>query len=141
MKSERSNEWLLLIRLTLFYTFFLLISSISTTRYTHVYLFAFAIALFPAVMVLLSRDRGLLRFVRGGITALYWPAFYWVFVDYHDKPWFVASDPLRCDGPCFGWYTFEFEPPYREFAILSMVSLGIGIVLALGLQFLRRSLR
>ena len=51
---------------------------------------------------------------------------YWLYVGYQDRPWFAVADRVRDDGPSFGWYTFEFDPPY----LIVFIVAGLSVVLA-----------
>lgn len=47
-----------------------------------------------------------------------------LFWNYKDKPWFSPPDPKTCDGPCYGWFSFENESPAIEILIF-----GFGYVM------------
>lgn len=37
------------------------------------------------------------------LTELFW--------NYMDHPWFAGPETQTCDGPCFGWFSFENDSP------------------------------
>jgi hypothetical protein len=48
---------------------------------------------------------------------------YLLFVDYMNKPWFAGEDPFTCDGPCYGWYTYEHNIDHE---IITNIGLLVG---------------
>lgn len=53
-----------------------------------------------------------------------------LFWDYKDRPWF---EPPRtnCDGPCYGWFSFENPLLIEQLVIFSFIKVAIGLVLKL----------
>jgi hypothetical protein len=107
--------------------------------------FALTMLVLPVLVFLVARARLGTRFARAGLTILYWLAFYAMYVDYQNRPWFAVADPRGCDGPCFGWYSFENAPIYGillVFGSLSLVSaLGIYALLCGGRYLWRMIVR
>jgi hypothetical protein len=50
------------------------------------------------------------------------------FWNYQDKPWFSPPETNTCDGKCYGWFSFENDPPWLKVIITGFVSLCVGIV-------------
>lgn len=49
---------------------------------------------------------------------------YW---SYMDHPWFAGPETGTCDGPCFGWFSFENDAP-----TMWILLLGCGFLLVTG---------
>ena len=65
----------------------------------------FASALSPMLFVFASqKDKRANIFL--ALSLLGVNAGYLLFANYMNNPWFM-DDPNNCDGPCFGWYSFE----------------------------------
>jgi len=88
--------------------------------------FAFVMFILPALTFLLCHGTLGKRIVRPVLAISYWLTFYVLFVDYQDRPWF-SQEPMSCDGPCFGWYTFENESIYTPLLVISAISLLGGM--------------
>lgn len=50
------------------------------------------------------------------------------FWNYQDKPWFSPPETNTCDGPCYGWFSFENDPPWFGVIISGCISLMLGII-------------
>ncbi len=50
------------------------------------------------------------------------------FWDYQDKPWFSGPETYTCDGPCYGWFSFENDSPKYWVLLSGFISLIIGII-------------
>lgn len=63
-----------------------------------------------------------------------------LFWNYKDRPWF---EPPRtnCDGPCYGWFSFENQLMIELLVIVSLVTVGIGLLLKLVKQRVIRFLK
>lgn len=48
-----------------------------------------------------------------------------VFWGYMDKPWFSPPETYTCDGPCYGWFSFENFPP-----TINILKNGVYLILA-----------
>lgn len=57
-----------------------------------------------------------------GVASLLW-------INYQNKPWFVPQD-WSCDGPCYGWYTFEDN---KE--VMVIIHLGLSLSVGLAVRF------
>jgi hypothetical protein len=66
----------------------------------------------------------------GAASALLWVAGYRALVSYLDHPWLAGPETNRCDGPCFGWYTFEFDPPYLLLVVVTFGTACLGAAYA-----------
>ncbi|MCK5231501.1 MAG: hypothetical protein KAR13_14605 [Desulfobulbaceae bacterium] len=63
---------------------------------------------------------------------------YVAFVDYMQHPWFM-TDPMNCDGPCFGWYKLE-DTIMPDLVILNLESLS-GAILGIFARVILRRIR
>lgn len=45
-----------------------------------------------------------------------------LFWNYMDKPWFSPPEPNNCDGPCYGWFSFENNSPFFEVLLVGGIS-------------------
>ncbi len=91
--------------------------------------FALAMLMLPALTLLISCERFGTRLVRAVLTISYWFIFYTQYVSYQNHPWFALPDPRGCDGPCFGWYSFENPPIYGVLFVVGIMSLLGGSVI------------
>jgi len=55
-----------------------------------------------------------------------------MWVDYQNKPWFVEQS-FNCDGPCYGWYTFENDKNLSWSLPVASAIFGIIILIILEL--------
>ena len=53
----------------------------------------------------------------------------WVFWDYMDHPWFAGPETYTCDGPCFGWFSFEND----NIGIFILAFIGAPIIFVTGI--------
>ena len=95
--------------------------------------FGFAL---PCLLVWVSPGSFANRLANSVISAVYWLVVYAVFVGYQEHPWFAQPPEGGCDGPCFGWYTFEYNPPYALLLAVVLSSILLGSIVRLGFQSL-----
>lgn len=138
MTIKMFREWIVFLILTVLGTILALIATtkcnMSDPRDCHSWPFAAASFIFPLLMLVVSRESLIPRLTRAFASAVYWFIAYSVFVDYQHRPWFAQVLPGGCDGPCFGWYTFEFDPPYIVLLILSGIAILIGVGVYLSIR-------
>lgn len=94
----------------------------AATREDHVTLFAtgsFAGSLIAATLP----ERLAWRAGRAGAAGVAWLFLYMLFVAYKSAPPLGVTD---CDGPCGGWYTFEFDPPYWVLIVVPLAGALLG---------------
>ncbi len=131
--SRGTREWMAFTLLTLLATALVLAVSSANWRYAqgaHANLFAAASFSLPLVAMLFPGSLPA-RLIRSAVSALYWPVVYYLFVSYQNHPWFAQMPPGGCDGPCWGWYTFEFEPPFA----FMLVAAGLGLMAGITVYF------
>ena len=93
--------------------------------------FHLAMLLLPAIAAIWPVEkRAATRILRAIATWGLWFGFYVAFVDYANHPWFAGPETNTCDGPCFGWYSFENESNFGLNAAIGCVSLAVGALLA-----------
>lgn len=51
--------------------------------------------------------------------------------NYMDKPWFSPPEPNNCDGPCYGWFSFENNSPLFEVLLAGGISVLTGSLIKL----------
>ncbi len=111
-------------------------------RTCHFKAFTDAAFLFSFLLMLISYQALIRRLIHSSASAIYWLIAYAMFVSYQDHPWFAQAPLDGCDGPCFGWYTFENEPLYMPLFAISMIGLLLGLIAYCGikgvLQLVRR---
>lgn len=134
MRIQNYKTWYVWLALLISVSILLLLATQFTVRKDHVYFFITTIALFPLFSLVLSRSYLRERLLRAIGSIGYWFAFYTLFLSYKNRPWF-ADGSKDCDGPCFGWYSFENEPVYLELLVVAGVSLGLGLLIYGGLQW------
>jgi hypothetical protein len=94
--------------------------------------FLLAMFLLPALGLLWQSARVLERILRAGATFGGWWALCAAYVAYRNHPWFAGQETWSCDGPCFGWYSFENE--WTELLpLLGLLSLASGSVALLAM--------
>lgn len=54
-----------------------------------------------------------------------------IFWGYMDKPWFSPPESYTCDGPCYGWFSFENDSPFFSIFLAGGISIIIGSLLKL----------
>ncbi|MFT4975639.1 MAG: hypothetical protein ACI8S6_001526 [Myxococcota bacterium] len=89
--------------------------------------FALGAALLPGLAALSGGVLQRTRLLWGVSAGLLWVGAYRAFVSYQNHPWLAGPETLTCDGPCFGWYTFEFSPPYLVLAVICGFSAAVGV--------------
>ena len=134
MDSKVTKEWILFLFLLVIGTVLVLIAAnkchvLVDPRDCHFSAFAVASFLFPLFTTVVSRENIAPRLLRAFISAVYLVIAYNIFVGYQDHPWFAQAPPGGCDGPCFGWYTFEFTPPYTILFVLAGKAILIGSII------------
>jgi len=87
--------------------FFIIMALFSISIAISYNIYPYASALLP-MLWFLSEEQNRLNYILFilSIAALISIA-YLLFVDYMNHPWFAGEDPFTCDGPCYGWYTFQ----------------------------------
>ena len=143
MPSRKAIEWSIFLLLLIVGTALVLFATSQhvSKEQDNVY-FALAMLILPAITFLLSCERFGMRLVRAVLTISYWFIFYAQYVSYQNRPWFAIPDRGRCDGPCFGWYSFENPPISGVLLVVGVMSLLGGSViyaLVLGVRRLWRA--
>lgn len=113
----------------------------NDVRDCHFLTFALGVFTIPLLSMLASWQGLAHRLARTLVATLLLLSAYYLFVGHQDHPWFVQPPASGCDGPCFGWYTFELDPPYVTLLIISAIAASLGVILyccARGLAGLRR---
>jgi len=104
------------------------------SRDCHFLIFALGALVIPLLSMGVSQQGLAQRLLRTLVAAVLMVAAYYLFVSYQDHPWFVQPPAAGCDGPCFGWYTFEFDPPYGSLFIISGLATSFGVLFYFGTQ-------
>lgn len=99
--------------------------------------FAISALVLPALYLIISRS---FRFtaiatVLFGISTLLFMHLCW---DYADKSWFSPPESNNCDGPCYGWFSFERDMPIWQIIIAIGISLIIGGVVLVSRKILKQ---
>ena len=128
MATESSKEWAFVLVLLVAGTGLLFYLVPRTSKGAHINLFGLAILTCPFLVLVLSKDSFGASLTRAIVAAIYWFGFYAIFVDYIDHPWFAGPETNACDGPCFGWYSFENEPRHLCLIVAATVSLFLGLL-------------
>ncbi len=55
-----------------------------------------------------------------------------LFWNYMDKPWFSPQESNNCDGPCYGWFSFENDSPL----FIVLLTGGLSIILGSLIRFI-----
>ena len=128
MAMRTGKEWayfLVLLGVGTGLTFYLLA---HTSKGTHFDFFALGILVYPFLALVWSKDSFGASLTRAVVAAVYWFAFYALFVDYKNHPWGAGPETWTCDGPCFGWYSFENPSCHLCLVIVATVSLLLGLL-------------
>lgn len=83
--------------------------------------FALAVLIAPVLIISLSNNKwnkDIAQVVFVIIIVILSAIAFW---DYKEKPWFSPLDDGSCDGPCYGWFSFE-----NELRILPLIVTGIA---------------
>lgn len=77
---------------------------LSVVLKTNLFHFFAVVVTFGVVLAEPRRGRAVLLTVLAALLVTV--GGYIAFVDYMQHPW-LMTDPMNCDGPCFGWYKLE----------------------------------
>ncbi|MCH9739787.1 MAG: hypothetical protein K0U38_02960 [Epsilonproteobacteria bacterium] len=87
---------------------FILLALFSISIALEFNLYPYISALLPFLWYLSKQPHSLVSFTLFTLSLMITINMsYLLFVDYMNKPWFAGEDPFTCDGPCYGWYTFQ----------------------------------
>jgi hypothetical protein len=82
----------------------------------------------PAFHLFIDTGRTLRLFFCSAVIISTILAIGFLFWDYMDKPWFSPSGNFNCDGPCFGWFSFENEFQWQTIIIAGTASSAAGLI-------------
>jgi hypothetical protein len=100
-----------------------LLALFSISIALEVNLYPYLSAITPFVWYISKQQNNTISFILFTLTLLIVINMeYLLFVDYMNKPWFAGEDPFTCDGPCYGWYTYEHN---INFEIITNISLQV----------------
>ncbi len=128
MATRTSKEWSFFLGLLGAGTGLIFYLVPRTDKGAHLYLFGLATVIYPFLALVLSKGSFGAGLTRACAAALYWFGFYTLFVDYLNHPWGAGPETNACDGPCFGWYSFENEACHLCLVIVATVSLLLGLL-------------
>jgi hypothetical protein len=92
------------------------------------YYFGYGLIAAPLIIFLLSKGRIWQDIGFSAIAIALIILAAQLFWHYQDRPWF---DPPRqnCDGPCYGWFSFENELLVKELLVVGGGAILVGLVL------------
>ena len=91
--------------------------------------FALAILIAPILIISLSNNKWHKDITQVVFVIIVIVLLALAFWDYKDKPWLSSPDNGNCDGPCYGWFSFENELKFLPLIITSIVSSIIGFII------------
>ncbi|MBA3533549.1 MAG: hypothetical protein H0T73_16645 [Ardenticatenales bacterium] len=119
--------WFLLLLSVLVGSVWVLANTEFTTKSHHIELFANAMSLTTLFTIICALDNLKERFARALASLIYWFSFFSLYGSYQDRPWFAQKPAGGCDGPSYGWYTFENPPMYDMLLTVWLFAVVIGI--------------
>ena len=128
MTTQASKEWFYFLALLVIGTGLIFYLVPSTGKGAHLFLFGLVITIGPFLALVLSKSGFGASLTRAAVATVYWFGFYTLFVDYMNHPWGAGPETNKCDGPCFGWYSFENEACHLCLIAAATVSLLLGLL-------------
>jgi hypothetical protein len=93
---------------------------------TAVNLFLLCALVLPGVVVIFARKKYWINLLLSFACLFLIVVIMHGYWGYMDKPWFSPPEDFSCDGPCYGWFSFENSAPTIEVVSVGVISIVIG---------------
>lgn len=108
----------------------LIIGAVLLYRITDTFDFLHVINVFSLIVPALFLIGSKYHFIKASLFSLLYTVIFFLitsmWIDYQNQPWFTIQS-WSCDGPCYGWYTFENGKGYSIFYPIASLFAGFTI--------------